>query len=124
MTDPQANQTNLTNPPQTQTKMTAPKLTKCRAVHPIDSKYHGRIINPGEEVDLPEHEVAEFCDKRFKGVYSHTGEVSKKNAGRQLLRRAIRMTEVKEIERRNEELAKMKAAAGGEDDVSIEGEAS
>lgn len=86
----------MTNPPKTQEK-----FERIRALQPIRSTFHGRVIMTGEEIDLPAGEVKEFCDRRFKGPLAGAGELADQNPERLKVRRAIRISEVKRIEADN-----------------------
>ena len=49
------------------------------------------VIEPGEEAVVDEDVAAEFCDKRFNGMYSFAGERSTPTATRHVVTRAVRV---------------------------------
>ena len=107
-------QKQMTNPPQGQSQLSGAdyvepskgakgkKTEKVRFLH--DTKVEGiGIVRAGTELDLPQEEVAQYCDEKFlPGPYTFSGEGPEK--GRKLrVRRAIRMSDVQAIERLNRE---------------------
>lgn len=111
------NQTQMTNPPTSEVKM-----EKIRALQGIWINRLAKIVNPGEEFDATPEEIEEFCDKRFKGPYAFDGERSKKNAARHMYRRAITVSEARELEKRQKELDKLKNTKMVGDFPTIDGE--
>lgn len=119
--NPQANQTEMKNPPSEQTEMTKPgKMTQVKVLQPVALKRTGKIHQPGEVVDMTADEMAEFCNRRFKGPYAHTGELANTKAPRHYLRRAMPLRDWEAAEARRKDMEALekddaeRAAAGAD----------
>lgn len=88
-----AEQTKMTAPPTDQTKMKAAepvKMVKIKTIRAInlpslvigeDGKKSvvDNIIEPNQEVEVPENLAKQFCDTKFDGGYDFDGEISAKS---------------------------------------------
>lgn len=92
MKSPQSD-TQMQNPPSDETKMTSKvassKMVKIQAVESI--MVGKQMVAPGAVVMATEEEAAEYCDRRFEGPYSHTGETTDPTPRRSVTVRAKRV---------------------------------
>lgn len=88
---PQAQASNMTAPPAASNMVAAPakKKVKIRALQPI--AVDGVTLAVGVVTEVDEEVAVEFCDKKFKGQYSFSGERGINSAERHMLVRAERV---------------------------------
>ncbi len=83
---------NLTQPPgaSNMTQPPAKKKVKIRALQAIS--VNDLTIAPGGIAEVEEEIAAEYCDRKFEGVYAFGGERSNGTSERHSIRRAERVT--------------------------------
>lgn len=83
---------NLTAPPATSNMTQAPakKKVKIRALQAI--WVNDLTLAPGGIAEVDEEIAAEYCDRKFEGVYAFGGERSKGTSERHYITRAERVT--------------------------------
>lgn len=70
-TPAESTETKMVNKPQT-TQMIAKKKVKILTQRPIS--VDGKIVEPGQTLEVSEDEAKEFCDRSFQSFYPFSGE--------------------------------------------------